>query len=175
VTQSSLYTVGVILKPHGLRGDVKVFPRTDFPETRFAKHSKLFLQSPDGGPTVALEVEASRKHKNVYIVKFKQFSSIDEVERFRGWELKVNEAQLLPLPEGTYYFHELIGCTVITDQGETLGELAEILQPGANDVYVVRGFEGKEILLPAIADCILDVDVENKMIHVHILPGLLDE
>jgi 16S rRNA processing protein RimM len=174
VTNNSLFTVGVILKPHGLRGEVKVYPRTDYPETRFAKRSKLLLQNPEGGPTRSVEVESGRKQQNLYIVKFAQFSTVEEVEHLRGWELKVRENDLIPLPEGTYYIHQLVGCTVITDQGETLGELVEVLQPGANDVYVVKGADHKQILLPAIPDCILQVDVDKKVILVHIMEGLLD-
>ncbi len=99
---------------------------------------------------------------------------MDDVVKLRGCELKIAESDLAPLPAGHYFIHELIGCIVYDDAGISLGEVREVLTPGANDVYVVRTPNGKDILLPAIPECILQVDTEDKRIDVHILSGLLD-
>ncbi|UOF89235.1 ribosome maturation factor RimM [Fodinisporobacter ferrooxydans] len=174
MTVQKLITVGAITRPHGLKGEVKVFSRTDFPEVRFAKGSELLLQRPEGGPTIRVRVKSARPQQAMYIVQFEEYSTVEEAESLRGYELKVTETDLVPLPEGEFYIHQLVGCRMIADTGETLGELVDVLQPGANDVYVIRAVSGKELLLPAIPDCILHVDVEKREISVHILPGLLD-
>ena len=168
-----LFTVGVIAGTHGLRGDVKVVSRTDFPERRFVKGSRLLLARPDGA-LQELTVEAARAHKNVYLVVFAGFDAIEQVESLRGCELKVTAAELPPLPEGEYYYHELIGCSVYDDEDRLLGVLTEVLKPGANDVYVVGTPSGRSVLLPAIRDCILRVDPPGRRVDVHIMPGLLD-
>lgn len=168
-----LYTVGVIIGTHGLKGDVKVFSRTDFPELRFVKGSKLLLVTPAEN-VIPVEVKSARLQGRVFVVSFFQFSTIDEVEKLRGSELKVPESELAPLPSGHYFIHELVGCEVYDDQNRRLGILHEVLTPGANDVYVVRTNEGKDLLFPAIPECILRVDVQNKRINVHVMPGLLD-
>lgn len=168
------YTVGVMTKPHGLRGEMKVYPRTDFPEKRFAAGSTLYVRSEGASPIAELIVRSGRQQQNMWIVGFRDLHAIHDVERFRGMELCVSEEQLTPLPEGTYYIHQLVGLQVYSDEGTYLGELKEVLQPGANDVYVVRGpLKDDDILLPAIPDCVLNVDLSAKRMSVHILPGLL--
>ena len=95
------------------------------------------------------------------------------MEKYKGGELKVPETELLELEEDEFYIHQLIGCEVITDTGEVLGKITEVLQPGANDVWVVKGNKGKEIMLPFIDDCIKEVDVQNKKVICHLMDGLL--
>lgn len=170
---TELYTVGVVVGPHGLRGELKVFSRTDFPELRFVKGAKLTLAS-DEGQSVLLTVKAARPHKNMYLVTFLGYESLEAVQGFKGRRLVVTADQLAPLPEGEFFYHQLVGCSVYGDDGEFLGTLTEVLTPGANDVYVVQRPAGKDILLPAIHDCILRVDPAAKRMDVHILPGLLD-
>lgn len=173
---ANYYTVGVMTKPHGLRGEMKVFPRTDFAEERFAPGSRLSVRSEGQSPIAEVVVQSGRRQQNMWIVGFEQIHAIQDVERFRGMELCVSEEELKPLPEGTYYIHQLVGLQVYTDDGTHLGELTQVLTPGANDVYVVRGALQKgDILLPAIPDCILHVDLVGQRMTVHILPGLLDE
>lgn len=170
------FTVGVMTKPHGLRGEMKVFPRTDFPEKRFKTGSKLYVRPEGQSPIAEVEVRTGRPQNNMWIVGFKGLQSIGDVERWRGMELAVAEEQLQPLPEGTYYIHQLVGLQVYTEDDTYLGELKEVLTPGANDVYVVRAPGTKrDILLPAIPDCILKVDLDRQQMLVHILPGLLDD
>ncbi|MCY9517738.1 ribosome maturation factor RimM [Paenibacillus apiarius] len=168
-----LFNVGKVVNTHGIRGEVKVFPQTDFPDVRFAQGSELLLQHPETQSTLSVTVERSRLHKNMYIVKLKQFDNINDVEKYKGWMLKVSEAQLVELPEDEYYYHEIIGCRVVTDKGEELGVIDEILAPGANDVWVVKPLKGKPILIPVIDDVLLNVDVEGKVVTVHLMEGLI--
>lgn len=168
-----MFNVGKLVNTHGIRGEVKIIPTTDFPETRFAEKSELILQQPDSNNNVSVTVERSRLHKNMYIVKFAQFDNINDVEKYKGWMLKVSEEQLDELEDDEYYYHEIIGCKVVTDEGEELGVIEEILSPGANDVWVVKPAKGKSILLPVIDDVVLEVDVQEKIVKVHIMEGLI--
>jgi 16S rRNA processing protein RimM len=171
------FTVGKLVNTHGIRGEVKIWPQTDFPEQRFAQGSILTLIDEEKGGRVEVEIVSARLQKNVYIAKLKGFDNINDVEKYKGWVLKVSEDNLIDLPEDEYYYHEIIGCTVVTEEGEELGKVTEILTPGANDVWVVKGKgengRPKEILLPAIEDVLLDVDIANKKIKVHLLEGLI--
>ncbi|GGJ07924.1 ribosome maturation factor RimM [Alicyclobacillus cellulosilyticus] len=174
--EARYFTVGVITSTHGLRGEVKVYPRTDFPELRFRPGSLLYLRKPGQTPVRELTVRSARPHKNLWLVGFSGLPTIHDVESFRGMELCVHERQLPELPEGTYYIHQLVGLRVVTENGEELGTLSEVLTPGANDVYVVRAPGRKrDILLPAIADCIRTVDLDRGLMVVRLLPGLIDE
>jgi 16S rRNA processing protein RimM len=168
-----MFNVGKLVNSHGIRGEVKIIPTTDFPEERFAPKSELVLQQPNSNNSVSVTVERSRLHKNMYIIKFVQFDNINEVEKYKGWILKVSEEQLDELDEDEYYYHEIIGCKVVTDEGEDLGIIDEILSPGANDVWVVKPAKGKSILIPVIDDVVLTVDVQEKVVTVHIMEGLI--
>lgn len=166
-----LLRVGVISNTHGIRGEVKVFPTTD-DVNRFKKLKKVILDT--GKEHINLEVTGVKFFKNLVILKFKGIDNINDIERYKGCDLLVTRENAVPLEENEYYIVDLIGCTVITDEGDTLGELVDVLTTGANDVYVVEGEDGKEILLPYTEECILNIDVEKKEIKVHVLPGLLD-
>ncbi|MGG1514672.1 ribosome maturation factor RimM [Paenibacillus oryzisoli] len=168
----SLKTVGKIVNSHGIRGELKVVPETDFPE-RFDKGSELIIVDAKNVQT-PVTVKTSRLHKNVFIVQFEQFSNINDVEKFKGALLKIEGKHQQPLEEGEYYYHEIIGCKVVTEEGRELGEISEILTPGANDVWVVSLGKGKELLLPVIDDVVLDVDVPNKTIRIHLMEGLME-
>lgn len=168
-----LYTVGKLVNTHGIRGDVKIVAHTDFPEERFASGSELILRHPETKESLTVTVERARPQKNVYIVKFKNFDNINDVERYKGWVLYVTAAQQKELPENEYYYHEIIGCRVVTDEEEELGVISEILAPGANDVWVVQPAKGKPILLPAIPDVVLEVDIHGRLVKVHLMEGLL--
>ncbi len=124
---------------------------------------------------LTLHVRTGRKQKNVYIVAFDEIVSIDMAEKLQRRDLFVTREQMPTLEEGQYLVRDLVGSQVITDDGQSFGVLTEVLSPGANDVYVVETKTGKEVLLPAIPECILEVDITNKKIIVHILPGLLDD
>ena len=155
--------VGVITATHGIRGEVKVFPTTDDPE-RFLDLKTIYLDT--GREKMLLHISG--------VKFFKEFDNINEVEPFRKKSLLVTREQAVPLEEDEYFIADLIGLQVVTDEGELLGELTDVLETGANDVYQVTDKNGKELLLPAIKDCILSVDLEKGEMEVHVLEGLLD-
>ena len=164
--------VGVISSTHGVRGEVKVFPTTDDPE-RFKELKKVLLDT--GKEYMELEIGGVKFFKNQVILKFKGYDNINDIEKYKGMDLLVSREDAVPLEENENYIADLIDMTVVTEDGKMLGILTDVLQTGANDVYVVDMPGKKEILLPAIRDCILDVNVEEKKMRVHILEGLLDE
>ena len=163
--------VGVITATHGIRGEVKVFPTTDDPE-RFLDLETVYLDT--GREKKLLTISSVKFFKQFVILKFKEFDNINDVEPFRKKSLLVTREQAVPLEEDEYFIADLIGLRVITDEDKVLGELTDVLETGANDVYQVIDENGKEILLPAIKDCILSVDLEKGEMKVHILEGLLD-
>ncbi|WP_282941770.1 ribosome maturation factor RimM [Paenibacillus sp. RC67] len=169
-----LYTVGKIVNTHGIRGELKIVPETDFPDERFAKGSTLVFFDPQKETTFPVTVESAREHKKMFMIKFKGFENINDVEKYKGWLLKVEEKYLSELSDDEFYYHEIIGCVVFTDEGEKLGIISEILSPGANDVWVVDRESGKPVLIPYIDDVVLEVDVKEKRVKVSLMEGLLD-
>lgn len=164
--------VGVISSTHGVRGEVKVFPTTDDPE-RFRLLKKVLLDT--GKEHLELEITGVKFFKNQVILKFRGYDNINDIEQYKGMDLLVSREDAVPLEENENFIVDLIDMVVAADDGRTLGTLVDVLQTGANDVYVVETPGKKEILLPAIRDCILDVNVEEKKMLVHVLEGLLDE
>lgn len=162
--------VGVITTSHGIKGEVKVFPTTD-DVNRFKKLKQVILDT--GKEHIELEIEGVKFFKQLVILKFKGIDNINEIEKYKGKDLLVSRENAVKLNKDEYFIFDIIGLKVITDTQEELGELVEVLLTGANDVYVVKTSEGKEILLPAIKDCILEVDMENRLIKVHVMEGLL--
>lgn len=169
-----LFNVGKIVNTHGIRGELKILSATDFPELRFSKGSELLFVSPEGDKTRQATVESAREHKGMFIVRFKEWDNINQVEPFKGWSVKVDEESLAELDEDEYYYHEIIGCTVVSQDGQELGKITEILSPGANHVWVVKRPKGKDLLLPVIDEVILDVNVEEKRVTVELMEGLLE-
>ncbi|MNO71138.1 Ribosome maturation factor RimM [compost metagenome] len=165
--------VGKLVNTHGVRGEVKIWLHTDFPDVRFAPKSHITAVNPENGEKIDLTISSSRPYKQMYIAKFKEFNNINEVEKYKGWELKVSKEDTIELPANEYYFHEIIGCRVVSDEGEELGVIEEILRPGANDVWVVKLPNRKQLLIPVIDDVVLDVDVNEKLVKVHVMEGLL--
>jgi 16S rRNA processing protein RimM len=168
-----LFEVGKIVNTHGVKGELKILSVTDFPEERYRKGNQLLLCHPTLSEPISVTVESARMHKNSYIVKFKQFNNINEVEKYKGGAIKISDDDRGELDEDEFYYDEILGCQVITDEGETLGVIKEILATGANDVWVVRPEKGKDILLPYIDDCILEVNIPERKIKVHVMEGLI--
>ena len=166
-----LLRVGVISSTHGVRGEVKVYPTTD-DVNRFKKLKKVVLDT--GREYLDLEVSGVKFFKNQVILKFKGIDNINDIEKYKGKDLLVKREDAVALEENENYVADLIDLKVVTDEGQVLGVLTEVMETGANDVYVVETEDGKELLLPAIRDCILDVDLETEVMTVHILPGLFD-
>lgn len=162
--------IGVISSTHGIKGEVKVYPTTDDLE-RFRSLKHVFLDT--GKDYTELEVEGVKFFKKQAILKFKGFDNINEIEKYKGRDLLVTRENAVKLEEGEYFIFDLIGSKVITEDGNDLGELTEIMTTGANDVYIVKTPQGKEILLPYIKECIIDIDSTNKVIKARIMPGLL--
>ncbi len=163
--------VGVISSTHGVRGEVKVFPTTD-DVNRFKALKQVILDT--GKETIPLEIAGVKFFKNMVILKFKGYDNINDIEKYKGSDLLVSRENAVKLSKDEFFIYDIIGSSVITDDEVELGELTEVLTTGANDVYVVTTKEGKEILIPSIKECILDVNVQDKKILVHLLPGLLD-
>jgi 16S rRNA processing protein RimM len=166
-----LLQVGVITSTHGIRGEVKVFPTTD-DAARFKKLKNVILD--DGRQKIDMEIATVKFFKNMVIVKFKGIDNINDVEKYRKARLLVTRENAVPLEENEYYIADLIGLSAVSDEGEELGSVTDVLQTGANDVYVITTPDKKEILVPAIRDCILQVDLEKQEMRIHLLPGLRD-
>jgi len=162
--------VGIISTTHGIHGEVKVFPTTD-DINRFKDLKNILLDT--GKELITLEIEGIKFFKNTAILKFKGIDNINDIEKYRGKDLLVSRENAVKLEKDEYFIYDLIDSEVFTDEGTKLGILTEIMTSAANDVYIVKTAEGKEILLPSIKECILDVDAENKKITVHIMKGLL--
>ena len=166
-----LLRVGVISSTHGVRGEVKVYPTTD-DVNRFKKLKKVVLDT--GREYIDLEISGVKFFKNLVILKFKSIDNINDIEKYKGKDLLVHREDAVALEENENYVADLIDLKVVTDDGKVLGYLTEVMETGANDVYVVETEDGQELLLPAIRDCILDVDLDEEVMTVHILPGLFD-
>ena len=163
--------VGVFANTHGVRGEIKVFPTTD-DVTRFKKLKKIYLDK--GMEKMELEIQSVRYFKNMVILKFKGIDNINDIEKYKGKDLLIHREQAVPLKEDEYFICDIIDSKVVAEDGEEVGVLKEVLQTGANDVYVVRTAEGKEVLLPVIDECVLNLNLEEKIVTVRLMPGILD-
>lgn len=166
------FQIGIITSTHGLKGEVKVFPTTDDAK-RFKRLKEVILDT--GKERLGLEVEGVKFFKQFVILKFKGIDDISEVEKYRKASLLVTRQNAVRLNRDEYFVADLIGLRVQDEDGAEIGTLREVLETGANDVYVIDLTDGRELLLPAIKQCVLAVDVESGFIKIHILEGLLDE
>ncbi len=164
------FKIGIITSSHGVRGEMKVYPTTD-DARRFKKLKQVFVETKEGFKV--FEVESARVSDKV-LLKLKGIDTPEEVVKYRQRGIFVDRKNAVRLSKDEYFIADLIGIKVICDDGKELGILKEVMPTGANDVYVVSMDEGKEVLIPAIKDCILDVDVEEGFMKVHLLDGLLD-
>ncbi|MGN0298260.1 MAG: ribosome maturation factor RimM [Lachnospiraceae bacterium] len=163
--------VGVVTSTHGLKGEVKVYPTTDTPD-RFFDIEKVYIKI--GRDQKRLEIENVRFFKEQVILKFKGMNRIEDVENFRQCELYIDREDAVACEENENYIGDLIDMDVVTEDGQYLGVLTDVYETGANDVYIVETKAGKELMIPAIPDCILEVDLEKNEMTVHLLDGLLD-
>jgi 16S rRNA processing protein RimM len=167
--EPAFLAVGKVRRPHGVAGDVLVEIYTDFPE-RLQPEAVVYA----GENYLPLTISRQRFHNAGILLAFHGFSTPEQVGRFRNQILYIKSDKAEELPEGEYFFYQLLGLSVFDETGEPLGVVTEIMETGANDVYVVTNNAGRELLLPAIAEVILDVDLVSKSMKVHLLPGLLD-
>lgn len=166
-----LLQVGIITSTHGVRGEVKVYPTTDDPR-RFRRLKEVVLDT--GKEKMNLEIEDVKFFKKFVILKFKGLDNINDIEKYRQKSLYVTRKNAVRLQRDEYFIADLIGLKVQDEDGKELGTVKDVIETGANDVYEVEMADGKSLLLPAIKQCILNVDVENGMMQVHVLEGLLD-
>ncbi len=163
--------VGVITQTHGIKGEVKVFPTTDDPR-RFDDLKEVIVAMKREQPV--LTVKSVKYFKQYVILQFEGYEDINLVQKFLKCDLLVTRENAIPLEKGEFFICDLVGLKVVTDEGETLGTLKDVMQTGANDVYVVDGANGKEILIPSIPECILEKNPDAGFIKVHLLKGLLN-
>lgn len=165
----NLLQVGVITTTHGIRGEVKVYPTTDDVH-RFDILESVLLDT--GKELCELEIERVKYFKQFVILKFRDVDDINDIEPYKGKSLYVSREFALPLGENEYYIADLIGMEVFLEEGGFFGILKDVMETGANDVYVIDTEDKKEVLVPAIKDCIKQVDVENGKMVIHLLEGL---
>lgn len=163
--------VGIISSTHGVRGEVKVFPTTD-DVNRFKRLKEVILDTEK--ETRILEIEGVKFFKQFAILKFKGIDDINEIEKYRGCSLFVTRENAVKLKKDEYFIADLLGIQVQDENGDELGILEDVIETGANDVYQIRMTDGRELLLPAIRQCVLEVNVEAGFMKVHVLEGLLD-
>jgi len=165
-----LLQVGVITSTHGVRGEVKVFPTTD-DAARFKQLKHVLLDT--GREMKPLEIQGVKFFKQFVILKFKGIDNINDIERYKRCPLLVERKDAVELKEDEYFIADMIGIQVETEDGEVFGTLKDVMETGANDVYVIDTEEHGEVLVPAIKECILDVDVENRKMTIHLMDGLI--
>lgn len=165
------FQIGVITQTHGIKGEVKVFPTTDDVK-RFKRLEKVTIDS--GKKRFEAEIESVKFFKQFVILKFKGFDTIEDIQPYKQAKLLVDREHAVRLRKDEYFVADLIGTKVVSDEGTELGVMTDVIETGANDVYVVKNSEGEEILFPAIRDCVKEVDLENGVITLHVMDGLLD-
>ncbi|MDZ4770142.1 MAG: ribosome maturation factor RimM [Chloroflexota bacterium] len=165
--------IGEILRPHGIRGELRMKLHTDYPE-RIARLEQVYLAPSVGSPQVTpYFVEGMRMNAPYGLLKLRGVEDRNGAERFRGLMVMVDFANAVPLEPGEFYLFQLIGVRVVTDEGVDLGTLREVLETGANDVYIIDSPTYGELLIPVIAETILKTDMEARIVTVHLIDGLL--
>ena len=162
--------VGVISSTHGVRGEVKVFPTTD-DVTRFRQLKKVYLDT--GREMLSLEIQTVKFFKQFAILKFKGIDNINDIEKYRGKSLMIDREDAVDLDEDEYFIADMIGMKVCTEDGGEFGTLKDVMETGANDVYIIDSPEHGEVLIPAIRECILDVDMDEERMTIHLMEGLV--
>ncbi len=170
-----LFQVGAITQTHGIKGEVKVFPMTD-DVSRFKNMKEILLDTGREG-YISLEVESARPQKNLVILKFKGIDNINDVEKYKGKGLYVTKENRVKLKKDEYFIADLIGLDVYADTNSDIvfGQVTDVISTGANDVYEIKCSDGKEVLIPAIKECIKSVDVEAGRMDIHLLKGLVED
>lgn len=164
--------IGKIINTHGVKGEVKVIPFTDDPE-RYRKLKQVYLDRPSGLETY--HISGVKFFKNTVIIKFKEINDMETAEALKETVIKIERKDAVKLPKNSYFVCDILGCEVIDENGRSLGILKDVLQTGANDVYVVRNENNREILIPAIKSVVERISLEDKKINVTLPKGLLDD
>ena len=166
-----LLQVGAITSTHGVRGEVKVFPTTDDVK-RFKRLKEVILDT--GREELTLEIEGVKFFKQFVILKFKGFDNINDIEKYKGKSLYVTRANAVRLRKDEYFIADLQGLKVVDEEGKEFGILRDVMETGANDVYIIDMTDGRGVLIPAIKECVLEVDMEAGVMKIHVMDGLLD-
>lgn len=169
---NDMLQVGVITQTHGVRGEVKVFPTTDDVQ-RFKKLKQVILDT--GKEQLPLEIQNVKFFKQFVIVKFKGIDDINDIEKYKRCPLLVTREHAVKLEEDEYFIADMIGMEIVTENDETFGTLKDVIATGANDVYVIDSVAHGEVLIPAIKECILNVNVEEQKMTVHLMSGLIEK
>jgi 16S rRNA processing protein RimM len=165
--------LGEILRPHGVRGEVRMRVTTDYPE-RIAERKQLLLSEDEAGTHVeTYHPEALRMHQEYALLKLKGIDDRDAAERLRQLYVLVELEDAVPLEEGEFYLYQVIGIRVVTEEGETLGTVRDVMETGANDVYIIDSERYGEVLLPAIPSVVLKTDIPAGVMTVRLMDGLL--
>jgi len=165
-----MYVVGQVLKPQGIKGELKVISISPNPD-RFKTLKKIFIKKEN---LTSYSIESVRISDKFVFLKLFGINNRDDSENLRGCDILIDKSDLIDLLPDEYFIHDLIGCQVVTEEGLNLGDICEVSQYSGNDVYVVKNDVGKELLLPATKEVIKQVDIKNKKIFIHLLKGLLD-
>ncbi len=165
-----MYVIGIILKPQGLKGEIKVKSISPYPE-RFKLLNKIFIKKES---IQTYTVQSVRVSDRFVFLKFDEINNRDQAENLRDCEILVEKSDLLELKDQEYFIHDLIGCRVYSEDGQEIGDLIEVSQFSSNDIYVVKNNQGKEILIPAIGEVIRQIDLQTRTITIHLLEGLVD-
>ena len=166
-----MFQVGIITSPHGVKGEVKVFPTTD-DNNRFKKLRDCYIEYKN--ELMPVKASGCKFFKNMVILGFEDFNNMNDVEKFRQCKIYVDREHAVSLDEDEYFVADLLGISVIDDRDNSLGVIDDVIETGSNDVYVVMNEQGKELLVPAIKDCILDVDIKGRIMRVHLLKEMED-
>lgn len=171
---TEFFRVGIIRHTHALKGEVKVFS-TSSDKKKFEKLSTVYISKEENDfkieDSIPLNIESVRYFNDLIILKFKEFNKIEDAEKYVHYNIWIRRDDALVLNDGEYYIADIIGLDCIDDMGHSLGKIVDCMQTGANDVYVIKN-EKDEIYIPAIKDCILNVDFEKNIMKVHLLEGL---
>lgn len=170
----SFLVLGRIMRPHGVRGEMRLQVITDYPD-RISRLEQVYIGDDPYDPesAIAFTVEGTRSHRDTLLLRLEGISDRDIAETYRGKLLMVALEDAIPLEAGEFYVFELIGMEAITDAGESLGRITSVLETGANDVFVVTGGMYGEVLIPDIPEVVPEIDLENNRITVVLPPGLL--
>lgn len=168
--RDSYITVGEIVNTQGIKGEVRVIPTTDFPE-RFTKTKKITVLLRNSHKEY--NIERVWEHKQFIIIKFAEVNDMTDAEKLKGGLLQITKEELTPLPKDNFYIFDIVGLKVIAEKEGEIGLVKDVIQTGANDVYVVQGAQGKEILIPALKSVVKQVDIPGGVMQVVLPEGLI--
>lgn len=170
---ADLVRVGIIVKPHGIRGELNVKPLTDFP-IRFHDLSQIFMIPKNDGESVSAKIESARIHKNIVLLKLDICNTIQEAQAAIGFEICITREECIKLPPDFYYIFDLVGLQVLCSKGKLLGIIVDALTLPAQDLLIVKKENGKKVMIPFVSEIVSEISIDKKCIVVQDFPGLFD-